>query len=126
MCRTSGIFHLHESAHKKDYNCYCYSLLRIEKDFWFTCICLLPYELSNICALYCYINERNYSLKYYASIACEALLICGNFTVTTKRSAMVSTENFPLQACVKLWAIDRPKPLPPSLRLLSPRTKRSI
>ena len=50
----------------------------------------------------------------------------GKLTMTVKRSAMVSTRKVPPQASVKELAIERPKPLPPSGRLASPRTNRAV
>ena len=50
----------------------------------------------------------------------------GKLTMAVKRSAMVSTRKVPPQASVKLLATDRPKPVPPSVRLSSPRTNRAV
>ena len=50
----------------------------------------------------------------------------GKDTRTVNRSATVSTVSVPPQASVKLRAMDRPSPLPPSVRLASPRTNRAV
>ena len=42
------------------------------------------------------------------------------------KSASVSTWKSPPQASVKELAMERPKPLPPSVRLASPRTNRAV
>ena len=49
----------------------------------------------------------------------------GKLTMAVNRSAMVSTRKVP-QASVKLLATDSPKPVPPSVRLSSPRTNRAV
>ena len=47
-------------------------------------------------------------------------LITSKLTFIVNRSAIVSTLNVPPQASVKHFAYERPRPLPPSVRLSSP------
>ena len=53
-------------------------------------------------------------------------MVRGKETAAVNRSAWVWTEKAPPQASVKVRAMDRPRPLPPSVRLSSPRTNRSV
>ena len=50
----------------------------------------------------------------------------GKDTTAVNRSASVSTWKSPPQASVKELAMESPRPLPPSVRLASPRTNRAV
>ena len=52
--------------------------------------------------------------------------LSGRVIITVKRSPFTVTWKVPPQASVKLFAIERPRPLPEVERLSSPRTKRAV
>ncbi len=57
---------------------------------------------------------------------CHSFSVMGSSIVASKTSPSIDTSNFPPQASVKLFAIDRPNPLPSVVRDSSPLVKRSV
>ena len=67
-------------------------------------------------------------VAFWGCLGCVVYMVFANssFATALNRSPSISMVKLPFCAFMKLWTIDKPRPLPPSVRESSPRLKRSV